>query len=378
MQIPDDFIFAWRRWQEKISPYVNRYTIDDPARLALWSVLLSLTMVVLCSLGELDPDRSVIKSFFKLRGVVSPPEKVQLVAFTRKDFAPPLSLSPKYRITEDQFQTLITRILKEQPKKVIIDEAVLPEKEELQDIESILKSPLVTVYLEELYEIEEPYLIKALNLSRKVETDNNKAPILSTNQLVTRLPQQSSMYPSNDGNSLINFYGPAGTLKAFSFSDIMVGEGNNLSSLHGKIIFIGRQTSVFNRGHRVTKYSKIPLNPVEMSHLEIQATAYSNVINGTYIKILSKKAYAFALAAVFILSLIIMFLNYWVALPAMLLLSIALLGIGYLLFSQSLLWFEGAALFLILPAVVFLVASLITAFEVARKDKETKKDYFLD
>ncbi len=380
MYLPGRFIFTWRRGREKISPYVNRYTIADPARLVLWSGLLSLTIVVLCSLGELDPDTSLIKSFFKFRGATSPPEKVQLVAFTRKDFEPPLSLSSKYKISTEQFHILIARIIEMNPEKVIIDEAILPETEntkEFEEVESLLALPLVRVYSEDLIETSESYLTKILEPFQVVGLNSKKAPIFLSNKVAIQLPQITSISPVEKREALLNVYGPPRTISALTFSDILVGEGRNLSLLTDKVVFLGRQTSVFIRGQLLPKFHYTLMGDEETSHLEIQATTFANLRDGTAISVLPKKKLCLALIVVSMASIVIMFLNYSVTIAAFFLFELAIVTALYQGFAKYLWWIEGSSLLLIVPLAFFLVGSLMTLFGVSKKDEDTKESHFL-
>ncbi len=376
MQIPDNYIFAWRKWRG----ICDKYLPNKPLRLSVWVIAVTCVGIALLALGEIDPDKRLLKTFFSFRGAYLPPDKVQLVAFTKKDFEPPLKLSPKYNMTGEQFQTLVTRILQAEPAKVFIDDAILPDVngEDQKEVNNLLTSSNVAVYSEQLYEVKEPYWARLLSIVPPMEVAQEEAPIILTNGQVLRLPNTSSIYDNNSEASLINFYGPTGTIPALSFSDAILGETRILSSFQGKIVFIGRQTSVFNRGNVVSKYHVPSIGDAEMSHLEIQATAFANVRDGRAIKVLPRRAFYFCLAVVFLLSIGIMQLNYWVTVPASFLLIAALAVTEYQYFVRHFWWFEGEALLIILPLVAFLLHSLMTVFRIAKKDKDTKKSYFLD
>lgn len=85
----------------------------------------------------------------------------------------------------------------------------------------------------------------------------------------------------------LNFYGPPQTFKTIDYADVLHAEPHMLSQLQGKVVFIGfaEQKQAEQRDNFYTVFSQP--DGLDLSGVEIGATAFANLLDGSTLKILS-------------------------------------------------------------------------------------------
>ncbi len=148
---------------------------------------------------------------------------------------------------------------------------------------------------------------------------------------------------AGDASRLLNFLGPAGRIPSIGFDQVlalpnatMVGRPN---AFMNKVVFVGfaevlqaEQLEQFN-----TVYSSA--NTIDMSGVEIAATAFLNLLDDSFIR--AAPAWSSALVsfiAAFTATLLCLLFNLRIAIPAAIVIAAGYLGLAVHLFATSFLW----------------------------------------
>jgi adenylate cyclase len=128
----------------------------------------------------------------------------------------------------------------------------------------------------------------------------------------------------------INYTGPAGSYKSFSFSDIVNGRINP-EQLKGKVLFVGA-TALGIYDMRVTPFSK------NTPGVEVHATIADNILSNQFIRRTGLES-IYDIAFIIIFGLIAFYLTkrmgFYAAFPAAILLSSAYVWLAFWLFKQG-------------------------------------------
>ena len=167
-----------------------------------------------------------------------------------------------------------------------------------------------------------------------------------------------SMY-IGDGTRLLNFYGPAGTIPAITYDQVLAAAPDVLSNLvMGRAVFVGYSESVQVEEveHFATAYSAD--NAVDLSGVEIAATAFSNLLQDNSIRGLPFPYWPVLVFLSGLLSTVVCRrLANTVALTVMAAALGACGGASLYLFSRHELWIP-----VVLPMLVAAPAGMLSAF----------------
>jgi len=133
----------------------------------------------------------------------------------------------------------------------------------------VRRLPMIQAYKEYIFP---PFSLQVLKEGTRMQTTVR----LSKNRVEEILLGDIMIPVTERGDFLINYYGPTGTFKYISATDVISGNVPK-EDLKGKIVLIGATATATHDLH-TTSYG--PLNP----GVEIQATVIENIINGDYLQ----------------------------------------------------------------------------------------------
>ena len=174
----------------------------------------------------------------------------------------------------------------------------------------------------------------------------------------------------------LNFYGPPATIRTLPYQTLLTGDGMSMPDLRGKVVFIGYAGDYqpTQQDGFYTVFSQD--NGLDLSGVEIAATAFANLLHQETIAPLSPGGLALLLIAFGLgMTLLLRRLPGSLGLIAGLLLGAAYLGLSYTLFSQQQLWLPWfIPLAIQLPLAMILVLSW--HYRQMRQSREQLRELF--
>ena len=182
----------------------------------------------------------------------------------------------------------------------------------------------------------------------------------------SRLSALLNLYGSQDRHYL-NFYGPPRTISTVDYIDILT-ESDRFSHMKGKVVFVGfsenRQPE--QKDSHYTAFSQD--DGLDISGVEIMATAYANLLDRSSIRPLHPFTY---IALILSFSLIVAILaRMFSPLPAV---ALSLLCMG-VYFYTAIQLFTNSALWLPLVVPLLIQSPLILLFSIAWHYRETQRE----
>lgn len=382
--------------------FVRKILRNETRRGNLLRLLVAffLTLVLLMIRNNIpnDIDTSLqLELFFKIRGKISPPEQVVLIAIDDISYSK-LNISHKKAFPRDIAAKALNEIQDEKPKFVILDLDVPEQSDEHEATlelakaiskgpTSIALSPVIDDAGREVYnysakEIREvvkyeipmvfnsyPGIIQYLRLS------GNNAP--TPYPLLEALREEvSPSIKTPTDMSMINYYGPPGTIRTFSLWEFF-SEDRIIPKyfFKDKVVVIGFKSDLRERGNTPKEVLSVPVNDKYGRNLmygaEIHATTAGNFINQEWIKRLSIEKELLLLTILFFIFLsgVILFEPFWGFIYIIFYLTTWLIT-TYLLFSKFNFFIPGV-LFGTFSIFIIAYGSVLT--EALLVKKELKK-----
>ena len=164
----------------------------------------------------------------------------------------------------------------------------------------------------------------------------------------------------------LNFYGPPGTVTTIPFADVI--QGRDLPDLTGRAVFV----EVAERGpsNLDTFYTVVSTSDgVDMSGIEIAATAFGNLLEGTSLKVPEQPA-EFGMLVEFgiVIGLLAYLLPGTLSVMATALLATGWLAMASILFNQSQLWLP-VAVPLLVQVPIALFGGLLWQYLTANRER---------
>lgn len=210
----------------------------------------------------------------------------------------------------------------------------------------------------------------ASNLSESSESSTNQFPLLPVLERlggysIEGLPAQ---------RDLINYYGPPGSIRNISISELLTMEQKRCVALFAnKLVFLG----IYSRGEsssatppqRDEEQFRISSSYGLMYGVEVHATVAANLIDKSWIRVVSPQTEAtVVLCSVFILSLLQFFASPRRAYTAVLGLFIFGLTVTFLCFSLLSMWIPGIEMVPVFGLLSVLVVAPFRAYTQERLD----------
>jgi adenylate cyclase len=179
-----------------------------------------------------------------------------------------------------------------------------------------------------------------------------------------------SLY-GDEGARLLNFYGPAGTIRAVPYDQVLAADSQTLSSLvAGRTVFVG--FAEFDQPEQVEHFatSMSSRRGIDLSGVEIAATAFANLLRGESIRELS---FGYWLAIVFLSALVATVICDRFENKAALALTVVAMAsyaaVAVYAFGRDHLWMP-----LVMPILVAAPAAMLSSFSwkywIARRQRE--------
>lgn len=297
----------------------------------IWSTILAVCILVS---GRFIPERLdeslLLKSLFALRGSIPTPSNLLLVDIDDVSYQK-LGLSPRKPFPREVSARAVRSILKDKPKILVLDLFYPYEEDEMdsakvvseafrEGVVSIAKPPIgdfvsSTNYVgdsaEEFQEDEEllqygsdPDVAAAATYELPMTLSELYGYVMFMNINIGRY-SASSVYnhvplleplhdhissdlPAPERSALINFYGPAGTIRSFSFWELF--EDNRLipeGFFKDKVVVLGFKSDLRGRGHSDKEILGVPVRSkgtgYGMYGMEIHANIIGNLLESSWI-----------------------------------------------------------------------------------------------
>ncbi|MGH8759124.1 MAG: CHASE2 domain-containing protein [Burkholderiales bacterium] len=213
----------------------------------------------------------------------------------------------------------------------------------------------------------------ATRMRAALEADHSLAPDPATRAQIDTLID----FYAGDSVRLLNFFGPAGTIPALGFDEALAMNDEEASrAFHGKAVIVGyaelaqpEQVDHFN-----TVFSTAA--GLELSGMEIVATAFANLLHGDTIRPTAKTTWTLvALLAGLICTALCLWLPNRVAFPALAALVLGYGAIAYSLFAKHSLWLP-VVIPMFVSAPLGLGAGTLWKYEMARRQRNRIRDAF--
>lgn len=333
----------------------------------------------------------LLSAFFSLRGPLSPPSDVVLIAIDDRSYQV-LKASTNFPLPRRYIATALEVIQAAKPKVTILD-AKIPEERQIDPqadarIEAALRLGRVSIWdgvgvasaagEEELALPSEERFRKAAamelpmrlysSLDQLVYIGNPaqgaaaEVPLSERVWHVRPLAEIAGVdipAPAPGPLDLINYYGPPGTIRSISLYQLVQGDPAPLQEqLRDKVVVVGYRSLHVGRGLQAKDEMFTPVSSSGMYGVEIHAHIFGNLIEHSWLRRLSLESeLLFVAIAVLVLTSIVM--RY--PRPATLAVSAAILAAvcvaDYLAFSLWRFWLGGVANLL----AVFLVAAGVSS-----------------
>lgn len=315
--------------------------------------------------------------WFKIRGPIHPPEDILVIGIDQESYEK-MGVSSEVKWPRKLHVQLLKRLAELGVKRAVFDLLFSSADSSFQDdmrlAEAFKLLPTVIAVVEtpasgnRLRKLEVPLDLFSENVEQVghvvVPVDAGvirRFKSFQTNPVLSQfltLAEAAAGRVGPTGRDIINFYGPAGTIKSLSFYRLL-DEENPMSAedLEGKIVFVGLYLDVGSPAAPVDQF-QTPFYRSRTFGVEIQATAAANIMRGEWIRRLPSSIEVIGL------SLILMLLTFsvitlrptWGAL--LIVGSVATWGmVSYHSFVFG--WFiPGVSAFLILLPLTFLCSTV--------------------
>ena len=377
-------------------PYFARRLVKLSSNLvSKYSIALLLAFINLCLFIPLMTDRSLtigdsldmllLDRAFRIRGPVTPPDNIAIIAVDEESYnAKGVSVLRPW--PRSMYAELLEKLKAAAPEKIIIDyrfskidDALIADPESDRRFADSMRG--LPVYISRFMEFKDgkfiwlendplfeesaaglyfanlidPGVVRHFNTT--TGTKNKIPPIASV--LYGEGAKEQAL-PT--GDSLINYYGPARTIRPISFHEALnIGESLPLDFFKGKTVFIGQ---VMALGYKMAQRDTF-MTPYGTftAGVEIHATMAGNILNKNWIERLplQYEASIILMLSVFI-SYVFLSLRARTTLYLMLVSIPAWLFVFYVLF-QNKFFFPGALLIVPLMPAAYMIAILKSYLE---------------
>jgi adenylate cyclase len=193
---------------------------------------------------------------------------------------------------------------------------------------------------------------------------------VTARQLVTAL---AALYAGPD-DYFINFYGPPGTIRYIPYESLLRGDGNAAGKdLSNTMVFVGR-SDIRSADFPDHFYSSFTKGAVDLSGVEIMATAYANLLSGRTLRPSSTRMSALAVIA---FGLLVGFLAYFlpptVGVPAVFGVAALYSLLLWWRFEEADLWLPLATPWLMQLPLALLIGPMGQYLLVRRMEEQLKK-----
>lgn len=322
-----------------------------------------------------------LQQSFVVRGIVSHPEEIILVALDDT-----IVVKPSFAIPRRVFAEGLEKIVQAAPKLVIID-GPLPKSDEDPEADQRIAKALAAVpstvatgrvYTDQnergyITESSDEIFIAAASkeLSMTVIGHYDVAQYLTQNKpsgtpISEQLPYMAVL-PSEllrpfaeppKSYDLINFYGPAGTIRRITLKELIDKDSAFATShLKGRIVFVGFQALGNYTAKKNLDEFSISASPYPMYGVEIHANIVGNILDHGWLRqidVMTKAALVTFLATVILAACV--YLPPGKAGILVFLLLVVLTVLNYLLFAWYRVWIGGLITLWFVPAIGAILA----------------------
>jgi len=213
----------------------------------------------------------------------------------------------------------------------------------------------------------------AIRMHAALEADQSLAPDPATRAQIEAL---IGLYVG-EGMRLLNFFGPAGTIPVFRFEEALTMNDEDASrAFRGKAVIVGY--AEFAQPEQVEHFNTVfsTAAGLDLSGMEIIATAFANLLHGDTIRPLTKTTWTLvALLAGFICTAVCLWLPNRIAFPTVAVLVFGYGAIAFLLFAKHFLWLP-VVIPMFAAAPLGLGAGALWKYEMTRRQRNRIREAF--
>ncbi len=213
----------------------------------------------------------------------------------------------------------------------------------------------------------------ASRMRAALEADHSLAPGRPTRAQIEAL---IDLY-AGESMRLLNFFGPASTIPALGFDEALAMNDENASrAFHGKAVIVGY--AEFAQPEQVEHFNTVFTTAagLELSGMEIAATAFANLLHGDTIRPTAKTTWTLvAMLAGLISTVLCLLLPNRFAFPAVAALVFGYGAIAFLLFAKHSLWLP-VVIPMFVAAPLGLGAGTLWKYETARRQRNRIREAF--
>jgi adenylate cyclase len=375
------------------------------ARLGIAAVLAFLVIGLrMIFPGDLDSDQ-LLKTFYSLRGSSVPPADLVIVNIDDESYRK-LGVSYRKPFPRSVSGKALMQIMNEAPKLVILDLDVPEEADEEEGtalLARAMKQGPVSIArfnvkaadpnsapmfsapeIREAATYELPMLMnywfgmaKYIHVN-PVEVHSGQTPA-DEHQFIAPLREQvSNTIAAPAAFDMINFYGPAGTIRSFSLWEFFSEERRIPEGyFKDKVVLVGFKSNLRERGNSAKETFHVPVRSgaiKEMYGVEIHATTVANLLEGNWLRRITPLAeYSYLWIVIFIFVLGILQLEPLHALIFGVTYLAVWFAVTYFLFASFNFFAPGVYLALIASPIIFGGAACSFATLHLRELRELKK-----
>lgn len=300
------FLYIFRRLVRSEEKPGSLKKLLAACSIALALVIIWNQLVMFGKRVKDDEELMLLNAIFSIRGEMSPPSEISLVKIDTSSYDK-LNLSTVRTFPRGLFADAILEIQKDKPKLIIIDgkmthdESLEEETKRLATALSLGPTTIVKVALDETDSSvgSDPLVAKAASMELVLDVDSfhgfasylavGRQSVLPLDRAFPLLaPLRAYVNPELETpkrNSLINFYGPADTIRGYPIwqlleKDRLIPKGY----FKDKVVFVGTSTEIAMRGMSNKEVLPVTAPGGEMFGVEIHATIGGNLLDGTWIR----------------------------------------------------------------------------------------------
>ncbi len=251
-------------------------------------------------------EESLLNLFFNIRGIENSPDEIAIVNIDDTSFKT-LKLSAKRTFPRELLGEALIEIQKDKPKVVILDLKAsydeLEEKGTLRIVEALKMGPAVLAAppientddtfksderISEVAAMELPLTVNGAfgvtsNLGIATSSEEGQFDAFPLLKPLTKLVKSNIVTP--DYRGIINFYGPAGTIKNFPVWQLVSDKRMVPKEFFkDKIVFVGYNSELTMRGVTNKEVFKVTAPGQNMYGVEIHATIAGNLLDNSWIR----------------------------------------------------------------------------------------------